>query len=82
MSRVSYGDWQTFIAEVKNTATLARSALNASTNKESADLWRKLLGNKFPESGSSSMGLLQQDSASSISFQSKPGGPKKPGGFA
>ena len=82
MSRVSYADWQTFIAEVKNAAIVARSALDASTNKESADTWRKLLGNKFPESGSSNSGLLQQDSASSLSFQSKPGGPKKPGGFA
>lgn len=82
MSRVSYGDWQTFIAEVKNAAIVARSALDASTNKESADTWRKLLGNKFPEGGSSNTGLLNQDSANSLSFQSKPGGPKKPGGFA
>lgn len=82
MSRVSNGDWQTFIAEVKNAAILARNALNASTNKESADTWRKLLGNKFPGSSSSNTGLLNQDSANSLSFQSKPGGPKKPGGFA
>jgi hypothetical protein len=82
MSRVSYGDWQTFIAEVKDAAILARAALNASTNKESADAWRKLLGNKFPDSSSSNSGLLNQESVNSISFQSKPGGPKKPGGFA
>ena len=82
MSRVSKEDWQTFIAEVKDAAILARKALNASTNKESADTWRKLLGSKFPESSASSTGLLQQESASSLSFQPKPGGPKKPGGFA
>jgi len=82
MSRVSNEDWQTFITEVKDAAILARKALNASTNKESADFWRKLLGNKFPESRSNSAGLLKQDSANSLSFQSQPGGPKKPGGFA
>lgn len=82
MSRVSNEDWQTFISEVKGAANLARSALNASTNKESSEIWRKLLGNKFPESSSNNTGLLNQDSVSPLSFQPKPGGPKKPGGFA
>ncbi len=82
MARVSDEDWLSFIAEIKGAAILARSALDASTNYESTNAWRELLGNKFPESSASNTGLLKQGKANSLNFPSGPSGPKKPGGFA
>jgi hypothetical protein len=82
MARVSDADWQTFISEVSAAATVARRALDTSILSESVNAWRELLGNKFPDSDTNNTGLLKQDSAKGLNFQPKPGGPKRPGGFA
>lgn len=47
--RLSDEDYNAFYETVCDAAVIARNAYDAETVKESADLWRKLLGNKFPE---------------------------------
>ena len=38
-----------FHAQISEAAEIARRALDATTVRESADEWRKLFGDKFPE---------------------------------
>jgi len=47
--RVSGEDFAQFYEQVKEAAQIARLAYNAETVKESADAWRELFGEKFPE---------------------------------
>lgn len=82
LARVQPSDFATFMGEVRAAAVTARVALDAPTNKASADKWRELLGTKFPESKTSESGLLKTESASGLSFPDKPISPNKPGGFA
>ncbi len=49
MQRVSGKDFAIFHGQVCEAAKLARAALDAVSVKKSADQWRKLLGDKFPE---------------------------------
>lgn len=49
LHRVTGEEFAEFHAQVCDGAVIARRALDAQTVKESADEWRKLFGNKFPE---------------------------------
>jgi predicted nucleotidyltransferase len=46
---VDPADFEKFYDCIKEAAATARAAYNATTKKESADLWRQLFGSKFPE---------------------------------
>ena len=48
-SRLSEEDYDAFYETVCDAAIIARKAYDAETVQESADLWRELFGNKFPE---------------------------------
>jgi len=47
--RVSGEEFAQFHAQICEAAAIARRALDATTVRESADEWRKLFGDKFPE---------------------------------
>ncbi len=47
--RLSEADYDAFYKSVCGAVVIARDAYDAETVQESADLWRELLGNKFPE---------------------------------
>lgn len=47
--RVSAEDFAAFYEQVKEAAHLARKALYSTDRKESGNLWRELLGSRFPE---------------------------------
>lgn len=47
--RISVDDFKKFYEQVKNGASLARSAYDSEDRKESGRLWRELFGNKFPK---------------------------------
>lgn len=49
LRRVSEEEFAAFHALAKNGAKVAREALDASSEKASADAWRRLLGGRFPE---------------------------------
>lgn len=49
LARVTFEDFKAFLNHVASAAKTARKALDAETVKESADLWRELFGDKFPE---------------------------------
>lgn len=49
LARVSFEDFSAFLDHVKNASVTAREALDAGTAKTSADGWRKLFGDEFPE---------------------------------
>ena len=63
----------------------ARSALDAKTEREAAEQWRKLFGDKFPlpaeESKESSL-LKAAATPGGLIFPAKPLIPSKPAGFA
>ena len=46
--RISADDFRKFYEQVQDGADLARRALDSSDRTESGDLWRELLGSKFP----------------------------------
>lgn len=47
--RISAADFAKFYDQVKAGAVIAREALDSRDQKESGELWRKLLGDKFPK---------------------------------
>jgi hypothetical protein len=47
--RVTAEDFKAFYDQVKGAAKLARHALDSTDRTESGNLWRELLGSKFPE---------------------------------
>jgi hypothetical protein len=49
LGRVTDEEYEAFYEKVKDAAIIARKALDAETVEESAEEWRKLFGNKFPE---------------------------------
>lgn len=49
LGRVTADDFAAFLDEVKSAAETARKALDAGTVKASADHWRELFGDDFPE---------------------------------
>ena len=49
LHRLSGEEFAEFYNQVKDAAVIARRALDAETVRESADEWRKLFGDKFPE---------------------------------
>lgn len=48
-SRITAEDFSKFHSQVCDAAELARTALDATTIKDSAEKWRKLFGSAFPE---------------------------------
>jgi predicted nucleotidyltransferase len=69
--RLSADDFKTFMTKVANALPTARAALAETDIQKSADLWRKLFGDKFPAA-----------QASKASFPPIPVRPNKPAGFA
>lgn len=49
LRRISPGDFATFYGQTKDAAQVARQAFDATDRVESSELWRKLLGPKFPK---------------------------------
>ena len=49
LARISVEDFKRFYSYAGIAATIARNALDSTDRQESGTLWRKLLGNKFPE---------------------------------
>jgi len=47
--RISADDFKAFYEQAKEGASLARRALDSADRTESGNLWRELLGSKFPE---------------------------------
>lgn len=70
--RLSAADFSTFIKKVGEAALVARVALDETSNSKSAELWRKLFGEKFPAA----------PSTTDASFPPTPVRPNKPAGFA
>ena len=69
--RLSSDDFNTFMEKVERALPTARAALAETDNQKSADLWRRLFGEKFPPA-----------QASKASFPPVPVRPNKPAGFA
>jgi predicted nucleotidyltransferase len=69
--RLSAADFSAFIGKVDAALPTARAALAETDTQRSADLWRKLFGQKFPAA-----------SAAKASFPAVPVRPNKPAGFA
>lgn len=49
LAKVSIEDFKVFYSYAKKASLIAREALDSSDREASSNLWRKLLGNKFPE---------------------------------
>jgi hypothetical protein len=48
LKRVTAEEFAEFYHHTKTAASLARQAYDSTDRKESGNLWRELLGNKFP----------------------------------
>ena len=70
--RLSAADFSAFIKKAADAAKVARAALNEDSTSKSADLWRKLFGQKFPAA----------PATTDASFPPAPVRPNKPAGFA
>lgn len=71
MHRVTGADFAAFYAKLKDAASLARRALNATTAKESGELWQHLFGDKFrpppdDDRGSKSKGGFTERAAPTV----------------
>lgn len=69
--RLSAADFKAFVEKVDNALPIARAALAANETQESAELWKKVFGAKFPAAP-----------ARKASFPPAPVRPNKPAGFA
>lgn len=70
--RLDAGDFKVFMEKVAKALPIARDALAEEDIAKSAELWRKLFGEKFPAASTSSK----------ASFPPVPVRPNKPAGFA
>jgi hypothetical protein len=70
--RLSADDFKTFMDKVAAALPTARAALAEADTKKSADLWRKLFGDKFPAASA----------GAKAAFPPVPVRPNKPAGFA
>lgn len=77
LARLSAGDFCDFYEGLEVAAEIARSALASEDAKESAELWRKLFGSKFPLPGPQG-----GDRNGGFTPPSKPADPQKTGRFA
>ena len=71
LERLDHKDFATFVAQVDGALIVARKALDADNKTASANLWRQLLGDGFP-----------QPPPFDASFPDAPLRPNKPAGFA
>jgi hypothetical protein len=81
---ISYRDFRSFYDLVQKHAELARLALYEEDPEKMTDLWRKILGPRFPAAmAAKSEDLLQPAvPAPSLVFPDRPVKPNKPAGFA
>jgi len=70
--RLEASDFKTFVDKIRDAASVARLALEEEDKKKSADLWRKVFGDKFPKA----------PEEKKASFPAVPVRPNKPAGFA
>jgi hypothetical protein len=76
LHRLSVEDFTAFHKLISEAAVIARNALDAKTEKDASEEWRKILGDKFPvslntESGSKEMRIGATAGAATS------GGPRK-----
>ncbi|MEG5986994.1 SMODS domain-containing nucleotidyltransferase [Enterobacter kobei] len=77
MARLSTDDFCSFYEGIAGAAEIARNALASQDPQESAELWRKLFGAKFPLPGPQG-----GDRSGGFTVPSKPAEPQKTGRFA
>ncbi|HDH7838896.1 hypothetical protein RZO85_28455 [Raoultella ornithinolytica] len=77
MARLSAEDFCSFYECIAGAAEIARDALASQDPKESAELWRKLFGSRFPVPGPQG-----GDRNGGFTAPSKPAEPQKTGRFA
>ncbi|ASG73921.1 SMODS domain-containing nucleotidyltransferase [Salmonella enterica] len=77
LARLSAEDFCLFYEGLEDAAIIARSALASQDPKESAELWRKLFGTKFPFPGPQG-----GDRSSGFTAPTQPAEPQKTGRFA
>jgi hypothetical protein len=69
LKRISNADFEAFYEQAKPAADLAKRAFDATDRTESGNLWRELLGTKFPEppdsGGGKKQGFTPPDDAAS-----------------
>ena len=78
-------EFSAFLDVLGQALTDARTAVGAKTEREAAEQWRKLFGDKFPlppEAPKSSSLLKAAAAPGGLSFPAKPLIPSKPAGFA
>lgn len=87
-SAVTAEEFKTFYEKVSEQATTARNAMNATDDAKALDLWREVLGPRFPASASqrassgSANSLLRPAVGLGLAFPAAPVYPNKPAGFA
>jgi len=84
-SNVTAAEFKKFYNKVKAHAALARKAKNESDNDKALELWRDVLGTRFPAAASSksaASSLLRPAVGAGLTFPSTPVLPNKPSGFA
>lgn len=89
-SAVTVDEFNTFYEKVQEHAVLARKALDEADKDEALKLWRKVLGERFPQStapkstrsNDKSSSLIRPALGAGLTFPATPVFPNKPGGFA
>lgn len=86
-SAVTAEEFKTFYSKVKEQARLARKAKDEKDEEEALELWRQVLGPRFPASAAANKSglansLLRPAAGIGLSFPAAPVYPNKPGGFA
>lgn len=84
-SAVTAEEFKQFYEKVKEHAGLARKAKNESDAAKALELWRTVLGSRFPAAAGSKTatnGLLQTALGAGLTFPAKAAIPNKPSGFA
>lgn len=84
-SNVTADEFKQFYDKVKEHAGTARKAKNESDDAKALELWREVLGSRFPVAAGSkalASSLLQPALGAGLTFPSKATFPNKPNGFA
>jgi hypothetical protein len=83
-SNVTAAEFKTFYSKVKAQATKARKAKDETDADKALELWREVLGGRFPASAarSSASSLIRPAVGLGLAFSATPALPNKPAGFA
>ena len=83
-SGMSPAAFKSFFNKIEKHATLGRQAIEEDDSEKATGLWKKIFGDRFPNTTSSKpkSTLASAVKASSLSFPNRPIVPRKPGGFA